>query len=1292
MDKETRNELRKTVINCRKILEASIGDELEGNYGIYRNGKITDWTTISHLSEEEMEFRDQLIVYIKHIESSGFDIKDAIEQMTREVSYTHLNRFSAYKMMEVRGLIKESISRGLNSNGFKFYLADHDADEQLWNQGNQYRAYKHFLEWLGGKLSEEIGVLFSPHDPANKLFPKQQALEEILALVNNPELSDIWSSDETIGWIYQYFTPKELRDKARKESQAPRNSYELSFRNQFFTPRYVVEYLADNTLGRTWYEMRKGDTILKEKCQYLVIRPTEIFLKSGEEPPSEIDENDISELDQEELLNVPVYYKHRDKKDPREIKILDPACGSGHFLLYCFDLLEDIYKEAYCDLDIGPKLREDYRSMEELHKAIPSLIISRNLHGVDIDQRATQIAALALWLRAQKSYLDDNIASVNRPKITKSNIVVAEPMPGNRDMLDDFISGLHPPVIGQLVKTVFEKMEMAGEAGTLLKIEEDIKTEIGDAKERWLTKPRTVQMDLFGDKVPNSYQANLDFSGITDEDFWNEAESLVIRSLKLYSDRASSQEKLARQLFMDDATHGFAFIEICRNRYDVALMNPPFGEATVGFKEKYKNDFPELLWDIYIPFISRLLEMSDMVGAIISRTLLFNSRLSKYREKILRETEILTLSDFGSGVLDATVDTMAFCLKNKYREGNIFGVFNLISDTNDRKEITLKSLIEKFPTCINEKLFPVRQEDFIQVPQFRFSYPFPHFLIKKLNCNTKLDPHAGDVVKGLITGNDFRFVRCSWEVQNRDIYSKWYYLHKGGEYGPYLQDVHLLLNWKDDGLELKKYAKKKYKSVTRTIKNESFYLKPFIGWSEASSVGFCAKPIGKGVITNDSGPGLFSNTNKIKLLGYLNSTPIKLLLHISQVGERGRYHWLKEIIVNLPYYPKQIDIIPEEKVHNIVNSLTFFQQQDETNVYFTHLFFEGFRSVNEYIKWYSEILKKTENIIIENQEIIDKKCITLLHFEGDIEYLTEKTLSEEEKKPIFLNKYNFNEEQHIQNILSYFLGISFNRWDIRWINSGVSFSIDPFEELPKYPFGMSLDLVKNRKDDIDIYSRTSNGIFVDDPKNELDIITSINDVISKIWNDNNSIEEEICSILNIKDIRNYFQKTGNNGFWANHIKKYSRSKRKSPIYWYLRSRKGNYGVWLYYHRLNRDTYFKILSQFVEPKIKLEEIIFNTMRDQIENEEIMGKELKIVENKIEKQELFIDELIDFKEKILKVAHLNLNPDPDDGVVLNIAPLHELVPWKEAEKYWDDLLAGKYEWSSISKQLKERGLIK
>jgi hypothetical protein len=493
MQQEIRNKLRNVVTQCRKLLENSVSQELEGKYGIFaKKDQVTAdlSATMTHLSEEERAARKDILDHFGHIKARSFKPKEALDQLVREIAFTHLNRLCAYKMMEARDVyvggqkFREAVSRGVNSNGVKFYLADNPDEERLFNTGHRDATYRHFLDWQGGLLSDEIGVLFNPNDPANRLYPRQKTLDEVLDLLNSggikPEETElreewpkIWSQDETIGWVYQYFTPKELRDQARKESQAPRNSYELAFRNQFFTPRYVVEFLTDNTLGRIWYEMRKGNTKLKDECRYMVGRPTEVFLKDGEQPPKDIAEG-RDDLSQEDLLKLPVYIPHRPKKDPRELKILDPACGSGHFLLYCFDLLLTIYEEAYADSELGPALQNDYPKLEDLRRDVPRLILARNLHGIDIDLRASQIAALALWLRCQRAYQEMGLKK-DRPKITRSNFVCAEPMPGEEQMLKDFVAQLEPKLLGQVVQVVFDKMKLAGEAGSLLKIEEEIR-------------------------------------------------------------------------------------------------------------------------------------------------------------------------------------------------------------------------------------------------------------------------------------------------------------------------------------------------------------------------------------------------------------------------------------------------------------------------------------------------------------------------------------------------------------------------------------------------------------------------------------------------------------------------------------------------------------------------------------------------------------------------------------------------------------------------------------------------
>ena len=282
-------------------------------------------------------------------------------------------------------------------------------------------------------------------------------------------------------------------------------------------------------------------------------------------------------------------------------------------------------------------------------------------------------------------------------------------------------------------------------------------------------------------------------------------------------------------------------------------------------------------------------------------------------------------------------------------------------------------------------------------------------------------------------------------------------------------------------------------------------------------------------------------------------------------------------------------------------------------------------------------------------------------------------------------------------LLSYIIGIAFGRWDIRLATNerSVPELPDPFAPLPVCSPGMLIgDDGQPLNETPPRYPLDINweGILVDDPDHQSDIVSRVRYVLGVIWKDKaEAIEQEAHQILGVKDLREYFRRPGNDGFWTDHVKRYSKSRRKSPIYWLLQSSKRNYALWLYYHRLDKDTLFKALTTYVEPKIRLEDSRLEQWRAQLAAVGIEGREVKQLERQLERQESLVTELYDFRDKLRRAADLNLEPDLNDGVVLNIAPLRELVPWSEAKKYWDELLAGKYEWSSISKQLRSKGVI-
>ena len=181
------------------------------------------------------------------------------------------------------------------------------------------------------------------------------------------------------------------------------------------------------------------------------------------------------------------------------------------------------------------------------------------------------------------------------------------------------------------------------------------------------------------------------------------------------------------------------------------------------------------------------------------------------------------------------------------------------------------------------------------------------------------------------------------------------------------------------------------------------------------------------------------------------------------------------------------------------------------------------------------------------------------------------------------------------------------------------------------------------------------GILVDDPDHPDDIVRRVRDVLEVIWKDRaDAIEKEACEILGVTDLRDYFRKPGAGGFWDDHVNRYSKSRRKAPIYWLLQSSKKNYALWLYYHRLDKDILFKALLNYVEPKIRREEARLDELRSQKTALGPAAKGAKKLDKDIDRQEAFLSELRDFEDKLRRAANLHLDPDLNDGVVLNIAP--------------------------------------
>lgn len=630
-DQSTRNRLQKLVTDCRRLLSDEFSIQLQQTYGIDPNsGEITSLDRLGYLGDRDRHtaqlLRDTLAHYLAGDEDDKTHRIQAIDRIIREQAFTVLNRLAALLMMEARGLLAAAVvSQGQKSQAFELYK--YAAGSALGETGE---AYHTFLFSLFDEFAIDLPALFDRYAAQGRLFPREPALLALLEELNHHEIQPLWPEDETIGWIYQYFNSKEERKKMREANQAPRNSRELAVRNQFFTPRYVVEFLIDNTLGRMWFNATGGQTELREHCQYLLVKP--------EEKPQ---------------AGVRL-------RDPRTLRLLDPACGSMHFGLYAFDLFLQIYHEAWnweqqrgsgsLDISTQPEaglqpLCQTYADQDAYLLDVPRLIIEHNIYGVDIDPRAAQIASLALWLRAQRAWHRTNIKAKDRPLVGQGHVVAATAPPAERALRKQFAAGLD-----QLDAELFEKtlqlLKGVPEQGVLLQVERELPKLMQQVYGRTL--------DLFKD------QANAKN--------WSQIESDLRIALTDFAQ--ATQSTYQGRLFAQDALQGLRLIDLCREVFDVVVMNPPFGAPAANTKDQLAKAYPNSKSDLLTIFVERglwLLRSGGRLGAITSRTCFFLSSFQKWREHVVLDiARPEVMADLGFGVMDdAMVEAAAYVLEKR---------------------------------------------------------------------------------------------------------------------------------------------------------------------------------------------------------------------------------------------------------------------------------------------------------------------------------------------------------------------------------------------------------------------------------------------------------------------------------------------------------------------------------------------------------------------------------------------------------------------------------------------------
>jgi hypothetical protein len=1313
-DQSTRNRLQRFVSDARCVLETEFTRQLQNDFGLDpSSGEITPLENLRHLTDAQRETSRILRATLTHYcTEPSTSARTGLDRIVREQAFTILNRLAALRMAEARGLIIESVSNGYQAKGFQLFMRL--AGPSLGEMGDAYRIY---LSSIFDDFSMDLPTLFNRYSQHGRLFPREVALLEIIALMCDEDIAQLWSEDETIGWIYQFFNSKEERKKMRDESAAPRDSRELAVRNQFFTPRYVVEFLTDNSLGRLWYEMTKGNTKIPEYCHYLIIRPEERFLRSGESIPAKSNQDT---LNQTALLQQPVNMRNISLKDPREIKLLDPACGSMHFGLYAFDLFLLIYQEAWeISKSCNPSYEEvkksssfklfsewvdSFRSHREYIEQIPKLIIEHNINGIDIDPRAVQIAGLSLWLRAQRSWHELGVSNNNRPAIQKSNIVCAEPMPGERELLEEFLNegqtdNTEDSIVSRLIPRIFDHMKLAGIAGSLLKIEEEIAVIIREAKIKWGTNKPIASGWLFDDESYNSGQDIKDNSiqTIKDKTFWAQLENRIYLKLKDYSEHMEGNNVFQRRLFANDTALGFAFIDLCRQKYDIILMNPPFGSCVPTSEEcantpSYKNSISKnLAWGFFERAKSLSYESGgSFIGAIVDRTIFQKSSYADFRLSIIDDMHICEYLDLGIGVLDdANVMTSACICETIYCDNPTVFIDARKYTQENKPGIILDSIRSIFENKCLPIVYYRYVDELKNIPFCSFSYWMSNQAILSIFKQCNVGELGYNVGGGLQCNDVFRFVRILPELPLGPPRSKWVPFYNGGPFSGYWLQNYQYIQWDENGRDIKsKIIYEMGDHPSRYVANEQMYFSMGIAGGKRGEF-FDVHIFPSGMIFSNEGRCFqSSNLDDVYfILGYLNH-PIPQNLVNAFCGQHKGSDYLRKIPI------PELLLSRKNEIGNLALELACIKRRwstlDEFGLEFVTPFYsvDGISNLDISTCWkdtvkhlesdniiYSAIEKKLDDIIVES--IGAEIAIDLMSW-GWTES-PRPTDSIEAGVPYL--KY-FGIRDFAVSVLMYLVGVAFGRWDVRYTTGDLD-----SPELPNLFMNPScfppaqLDDNSREFTEVRVYpiKIPIEGILVDDPGHPFDFETAVCRAMEVIWKDRwQMVEHEIQEILGVSSIREYLSKPI--AFFNDHLRRYSRSRRQAPVYWPLTSPSGRYTIWVYCHKCNEQTLYACINDFVKPKLK-------KVREDLQFLKQIGPQRSRDDEKqfAELQELEQD-LDVFLGNLIRLTDLPWKPDLGDGIEITAAPLWNLFlhkPWqKTLHETWKSLNNGEYDWSKLS----------
>jgi len=1108
------------------------------------------------------------------------------EYVIEEVAYTWFNRFAAIRYMEVNNylptrvrvftdesgsfkpqILAEAIHLNLDGldMGKVYALKEQDANDEL---------YKYLLITQCNALSAVLPQMFKPVDEKCKiekddytilLFPDNllregSVVERMVSMISEDNW-DAHSLDENgeeqgavqiIGWLYQYYNTEPKAKVFGRKSGTKIKKEEIPAATQLFTPDWIVRYMVENSLGRMWLEGHPNDE-LKSGWKY--------YLDEAEQ------EEDVKA----QLAEIQKKYA---SLKPEKILCIDPCMGSGHIIVYMFDVLMKIYA-AY-----GYSIRESVQS-----------IIENNLYGLDIDDRAAQLASFSIIMKAvqydSRFLKRDRILQPHIYAIQESNHIQYD-----KEYGDFLLSESHRETLQYLL----EVFQDAKEYGSILNVEEK------------------------------------DYFGFLEA--WKSCAEASLANIMMMGWYMASDEKV--QALANQAI-------VLSQKYEIVITNPPYMGSRGGVNDNLYNFinkfYPDSKADLYSVFIEQCEKMTknkSFYAMITQHGWLFLTSFSKLRQKILQD-DIVNMLHLGARAFDEisgeVVQSVSFVERKTNMKAYKATYCRLLSGNSEAEKKRL--YISKQNRYIVEKRkYEILDE--MAIAYWLSDRMFSAFANKTL----------GDYAKprqGMATSDNNRFLRLWFEVDSNRTNTnasdekdalvsaaKWFPYNKGGGFRKWYGNNDYLINWEENGLEVKALAEKLYKCVTRTIKNIQFYFHEGVTWSTLASGNFNARYCKQGFLFDTKGSTCFFDDESqiLYMTAFLNSCVANELLKV--LAPTLDYN--AGSIAKLPVIFSQSRVI---KIEQLAQECIEISKKDwdyfENSWDFRrHPLVESDSFISTiYSAWKKECDDRYDTLK-DDEEEINRVFIDIYGLQNELAF-------EVDEKNITVQKADL--QRDVKGLISYAVGCMFGRYSLDC--EGIVYTGGEWNESKYYTFPADKDNIIPICDD-EYFEDDITGLFV----------KFIETVYGK-----DTLDENLQFIANAlggkgtpKDVlRDYF--LSEKGFYADHCNTYAvTGSGKRPIYWLFDSGKKNgFKALVYMHRYQPDTIARMRTDYVHEQ----QSRYRTAIADLENRiaRASTSERVHLNKQLSKLKDQSEEIHTYEEKIHHLADRMIAIDLDDGVKKN-----------------------------------------